>query len=211
MITRDLQGQLVLPGRVQRTITEHFLTATALPAWLTAGAGTPSFSLPGASYGYCQMTTGAVLNNQARLDTIDIDTSKFRAVLWELQGLTYQTADNTMSVSFGIYAGAVGGCQLMHDFSVDAQARLRTHNPSNDTPIPYDLKAAATSRRNLSMLLLPQDKEVYVLEDDQVIWAQDVGATLLNGIVKARADVTTKTAATRWLRVSQVKLTLVHN
>lgn len=206
-------GRVVPAGRVSRTLTESFINASALPSWLSeGGTGTGTFSAVGSTWGYYQLATPATANAEAYVRTsFDIDSSKFHEVSLTLEGLHWSASSGMQREVMLDDIAHTKGIRMI-ETSGSGLVAATAWPVTSLGDIPLDFITPATQRMNLTMMLRPQTKEFFVLRDDQEVAWVDVSASLTNGTVRPGVRVgNSGTAASNWVRFSQIKLTLVHN
>lgn len=200
----DTAGRRVPAGRVTRTLTEPFLTPP-LPPWLTVASGTGTLVPPTGSWGYYQITSPAGTAMVLRT-AWPFDLTQFPEVGFTLEALHWTTGTAIVGIGLKNAGRGVGLFQAPSH----ATARVRQiGSGAPDIPVPYQLAGVeATKRRNVTLLVRPRDRELYVLEDDQVVVAQPV-PRLVPGPVYGVLDAAQPGGVA--MRVSQVKLQLGHN
>lgn len=211
MIIRDFQGNVVPFGKVSKVLEENFLLGT-LPGWLTVSSGTATYSVPPASRGYAQLATAATNLSVARIQTFEIDSSLMNSIIWSVEGLSYDT-DSLANMGLGIYGTNCG--IAFFQTTANTALRMRIYDASGNTDVSFNYRirggGEALRRRNLKVMLLPQLEQVYLMEDDQVMYAHDLTGLLQQGNVRCIADVSTTEAVSHYMQFSQVRLELQHN
>lgn len=223
-LARDLAGKVIPAGKVRRVLEGPAVGAAALPSWLTAAAGTASFPATPEDWGV-QLTTGTVATNSATLATaFTIDSSKFEAIRWTVEGWRFDssTASATTSISIRNAAGDAG--VTLFGLVSSGETTFRILNPGGNVSEvgPYEWAGLdATKHRNLTIEVRKVhradgsvDRHVFVLEDDQVQLAFDVSASWNDGLLVPQVSVTkgaTVDGLARWWRAGQVRLELVSN
>lgn len=209
----DNVGQVIPHGKVSRTLEENFLTASALPSWLEASSGTASFDAPSAGFGGCKMTTGSTTNNVARLrTTFTFDPQYFQALWWTVEAFHMDVDDNVWP-SFGFINDAGTHAANVYQTSASTAKLQGVGSGTSDIGLHYQIRDAdeGTRRRNMTVLWLPQLDEGFFLNDDQVIGYLSGAGFNPVGEVRAFCEITTKENVAHWFKISQCRLTLVHN
>lgn len=212
MLVRDTAGDLVPFGAVRRSRVEDFLTGT-LPSWLAVPDGTISYGSPASTFGYAQITTAATASARATLATsFSLDLTKIEAARITAEGL--HCSDSAAFIALGFFpTGNNGGSRFYDNPTAASVAQIRSMTGSGTTSTNVDIAYQAIGdgeyarHRNLSFLLLPRTKEVYVMEGDHV-WGYAKHATMSLALpVEGRLVVATNADATaRWARVEQLKV-----
>lgn len=202
LLMRDNLGNIVLPGRVTRTLTDPLMPGGALPSWQSAVVGTASFQsfLGSASLGTATVTSSGSINAPAAVKLTGNLTmlmpAQFQAMAITLDGLSCD-ADTGMDIEIGFQGvSSKGGCSMLH-LNGATTAVLRTFSADGTVTTNYPTNYAffqpsggGRSRRNLTFLLLPYGYSggddvatgrptVALLEDDQVVAAVDISATFV--------------------------------
>lgn len=218
-ILRDPTGKVVPLGRVIRTRTADFSDGV-LPSWLrttAVGLGTATFGDMATTPGYVQLNTGAVNLDSLSLETtFQVSLNQFDEMILTVEGL-YCDAATAFNVAIGFtnYVGSGGqGAEFRH-VSSDTKAILRTYRAAGvtDQVVRYVLMTGGfyAHRRNLTFRLRPKKNRAYLEEDDQQIGWMDTTGTMDLAAVRPRVYIITRHSAAHWIRLSQLKLTLIHN
>jgi hypothetical protein len=196
-ITWDNAGRLVPPGKVTRALEANFLDGT-LPAWLTVTTGS-------AGHGATASTTGAVSGNVATVRTAaTFSMSDMKAVRWDANGLWFDSSKIMQAIGIGNSNG-VGG--YVRQDSTDDTLQMLMNGEQHS--LSYNIRAGGehARHRNLGLLLLPATRELYVLEDDQVM-AYRQSSTFTTGAVRPDLTVVTRENSAHYFRVTQIRLTI---
>lgn len=210
---RDHLGEVIVTGRVRKELVENFLGASSLPAWLTSDAGTVSFVSAVTDKGSVRVTTAATDTAAGRIKTaFSLATSQFTAVMLTVEGFMLDTATNgTAALKL---AGTNVGVGLQHNSNV-TEAKIRVYRAGgsfDDVATHTILRQASAHRQNVSLLLLPRPKDVYVLSDDQVIAYSNVAAnTYTDGTITPTVEVVAAEAVAHYMQIEQIRLTTWSN
>lgn len=218
-------GQLRLPGRVTRTLTDPQYTS-ALPAWfqLTSGSlGSQVWNVaaafpPGALWITTSATTpfGAGIKGNGNLASI----APFRltALGITFEGLFYD-ADSGFGTSLGFFSAASSkGGVWIQQLASDTAASVALNDSSavqHTFPVQYQFMANGSQgvrRRNISLYWFIHEGWVYILEDDQVVSAVDVSANIDTGdLIYPGLFITSTNSTQHQASWSQSKIIINHN
>lgn len=207
----DPDGKLIPFGKTKITSEANFVTASALPAWLTTPTGVTTFRGPDVSYHGCvQLATGANVGDTASVATTPaLESDLYEAILFEIEGFRYGTASNCpVDLQFGIFgAGNVGAyveqAYNAVDFHLHSGAALSVE-------ALYDARAGGESalRRHIGFLLCPRLKEAFFLDSGQIVAWADVAADYSNGLVTPQLVITNQQATAHSCRFFQARLSV---
>lgn len=197
-LPRDAQGDIVLPGRVRKTITENFMWSTAMPSWLALTNGTATYSTLATSRGEVAIASAATNGAQASLRTNDyIDLSKVESVWWQLDGFSFDSLGASalfMGVS-GTGTGAYLNGQVMKSAG------------GADTTVPTNL-LVDFRKKNIGILLITGTKHVYVTQGQDVMAEVDYSATMVLGQVRPDVAMATQENVAKTIRIARASLTV---
>lgn len=225
LITDPMTGKLILPGRVTRQLIDPQTTA-ALPSWWQLGGGTlasvtwtvSTAEPPGA----LQTTTpvGSPFTSGVKGAGVlaSIAPFRFTALAVTFEGLCFD-ADSGYTVSMGFFSAAAskGGVWLEQDNGTtqsiialnDATATKQTWNAQHQF---FGGGSLGVRRRNLTLLWLVHAGWVYVMEDDQVLVAQDISASVdIGDNCYPALFITSANSTQHFAEFSQSKVLLNHN
>ena len=228
---RDHSGDLILPGRVTRAITDPVMSIpAALPYWQTAAAGTMTYgTFTGAnSIGWAKNTSGPVSGNAAAIKAVSplnaIQPNNFTHLRLDLESLVFD-ADTGMDFEMGFQGNSnKGGCSILH-LNGASNAIVRVKDASSvitDYAISYNVfqgSGGGRKRRNLTLILIPngfpggpRQTSAFVFEDD----AEIAAVPLTSGADMTWAtcplwQVVTREAAAHSVQWGQARLTIGHN
>jgi hypothetical protein len=213
MLLYDTAGKMVPPGRIEKSWAAQWDTA-GLPSWLTTPTdtgATVAYGDPATTNGYIELGTGATTGNTTYLKTIPFDGSKCAAIEVTAQGL-YCSAD-TVQIELGCWENTAknggrvrqrGGSGGANDATVELYRTSGGSLITSVTDLNLVTNGEATKRRDLTFLLFPKTKWVYVLEADQVMYAlRETRMTLTSGMFAFLA-VSTRTDAAKWMRCEKL-------
>lgn len=196
-IPRKPSGDFDIPSNWTRTMTEEFGYSTALPAWLTIGAGTPAYNTLATTRGELAITSGAVSGNKAQLiGTNNLDLSKVEAVWWQAHGYGLDSLGN--SATYLALSGAAGGAYI----NGSTVKGFGCPDVVINTQALYDYR-----KKTLGLLIWAKYKHAYVTIGDEIIADVDYSATMTLGLVKPELTIMTNEAVAKTLRVARVSLT----
>lgn len=209
---RDNAGNVVPVGQVKRVLEENFLLGSQA-AWLSCTGGTQTFSAPSAGYGYTQIASGSTTGNSAQLSGPTIDTSSKEAILWEVEGLTFDVSGAAMDITLGVNAaGQVGAYAKQASGSANF---VMNSGSSAFTATNYQIRDGGEGihRHNIGLWLFPPAKEVLLLQNGQVVGYRDgtVASSWTDGVATPNITITTQAAAARTMFIEQVRLTVWTN
>ncbi|MNJ61937.1 hypothetical protein D3C77_577510 [compost metagenome] len=153
------------------------------------------------------------MNSSARLRTIEINSSRYRAIKWTVEGF-YFDSDSVVTAGIGLQGTNTGVAFYQNTAMSTTTRRVYLSNGTNqDALINYRMRGAgeALRKRNLSILLMPSTSYVYLMEDDQVMYYANLTGILNNGILRGTFDLATNESASHYGRASQVRLELWNN
>lgn len=214
MMERDLNGQVIIPGRPS-TVLRWDAASQTMPPWMTlATAGTDADAT--ATYGtdveagpYVQFNPAPTSGRRATFVGAEYDTSKLAYLRLTLQNLRFSEA---ASSGFAI--------ALWNDGSVDKGARLSKTTTggfpvlgawpiagNTDLVLPYPTHSNGEYKkpRTLSLIVYPQTKWIYALENDSCFAAQQF-PNMANGLVRPRFRCETGSASAKWMRFEAIEV-----
>jgi hypothetical protein len=209
-------GEIVPRGKVVKEYVETWLGA-AMPSWLESTAGTVSYGAPATSSGYIRVTSGSSNGNTAILRTVaTYGPTHYREIAFTMEGLTFDAAVGAnVDIELQIAGTNCGGQARTAYNEAGTPSYLEARNAGGNLRQDMDYNLVATDgiySRNISIVVRPKDKEIYLLEGDQVMSYLDATSTWsdLNAL-RAQLVLTNRNAASHYFTVSQTKLTLVAN
>jgi hypothetical protein len=212
----DNNGNLVPLGKVQRTITEPFLSGT-LPSWLSVTGGAGVYTAPsGASgtYPNYSIASAATANSQAAMaSSITVNSTHLLGIIWSAS-LWTDGSDNNYGIALSLYGGALGG--WIGQAAGAASGSIVANGPTRSTVLvgtaPLATANEAKSKRNISIVYVPPAREIWWMEDDQVVaWQAFASGNWGDGVLTPNITLTTAEAVSHTLYLSQVSLTICHN
>ena len=213
-IQRNALGEPIPRGKVIKELKETWIAGT-MPSWLEASSGTASYGATATSSGYIQVTSGTANGNLAVLRTTGTyGPTHYREITWHLDGLRFDTADGSLiDVEIQI-AGTNAGGQARTAYSeTNSPTYLEARNASGNLrlDLDYDLvRTAGAYSRNVALMIRPDDREIYLLEDDQVMGYLDAGDSWAEGVaLRPLIALTNRNAASHYFRIAQARLTLL--
>lgn len=173
MLIKDLNGKEIGLGRVVRKFETDFLDES-LPSWITSDV-VPTYNSISSGDGAAIFATGTSRNDTAQIELPDIDLSNFKAVRFDLLGLAFDSSVVTVELSFK------DNLQII-DSETNEIPFLRINSDSlTDEDISFQIRKEGDKKRNLSLLIIPETKEIYLLQDDQVMYyKKDTDLTFSN-------------------------------
>jgi hypothetical protein len=208
-----LDGKLVPFGKHKVVKEVEFITQTSLPSWLT-GTGTQTQLGPDATYhGSTQFTTAATIGSVAAVtSSFQLDSSKYTAILFELEALRFlgntPVADARFFISGASHAGAYAQQSNGDTFFeiVDGAADVVTE-------VGYNAIGAneANVRRCTGFMIAPVQKEVYLLDSGGIVGYHDAAANWVNGLVNFGFKLTAQAATAVSWRASVMRFSLWWN
>lgn len=206
ILPRDLSGNIILPGSITKTLSEDFLTSSALPSWLFAASGTPTFQNMAVERGQVTMTTSGTTGSNTELRTSQlIDLTKVEAVMWTVEGF-YADASAGINLYFGI-SNAGNGAYC----AATPNPVLKVSSGDTGTAVRDDFLSNNEwgRRKSRSFLINCQTKHAYVLEHGQVIADVDLSAKIVLGPAYPSINLVQATGTiARNLRIGRVSLTV---
>lgn len=209
-IYHDLSGGLIPPARTRRTIEESFINTTALPSWLSVAAGTPTFNTLATSRGHFSLTSGAVSGDMASLTTsFDIVSNYQTAILWEVEGFSATAATADLDINIGLSGPSWAGAFARHRYN---EPTLITNMYGVEQVHSYNIRDGGEykRKRNLALLMLRETRELFVMEDGQVMAYRTHDTLGAVNPIRPRIEVTTRAAQTAGFELGLVRLTLFH-
>jgi len=219
---RDAAGNLLRLGRVEQAVSWVPMISATLPSWLTAPVGTYAGQTATSSTAPANgKITSAAPGGAMRLLGPQFIPDRYAEVEFAIYGLKF---DTSAGWNFRYELGETGqdrGVQLRHDDSGtnESYAVLRGITSAGvytDHATYYQHQkpnGVSQSPRNISLLWRPNEAEVFVLEDDQVMAYADVSGDAINKTSAARPVCTMEVtdAGTHWFAFNRVDLILRHN
>lgn len=182
-LQRDVNGHILLPGKVLKDQVWGFEQAAALPAGFAAsGSGSVSFpsaspsgAAQGSGLGYVQVTTPSGGTETVAGPTINLADPTLAALWWEVQGIQDQdTNANTVGLNLnsgsGIASGSKGGVYLTNN-----TLKTTSSTGTSTTAFSAQLDNNPPNSRNLGLLMVLQpvagtvSPHVYIMLDEAVI------------------------------------------
>lgn len=205
-------GKLILPGKPLHRFTVRGFGA--------AGAFTPpeNFAVPdGAATltsGLCllQLSTAASAAARATLAlTPEIDLASYSAIKIDVEAMSFSAASPAVILRIGAVGtsdASIGGGLIQSSSSATEAVRLHSGGEGSTTRGVFShLGATATQRRQTSVLIVPAAKEVYLLEDDELLlWRRDVN--FKTGSARVRLQIENLAATAVNLRLARLDVTL---
>lgn len=223
----DERGNLIPWGPTERVRVEPFIATATLPQWLSiydsAGA-TNGWALGSATgtTGYLQVNTPTAVNTYAVLNLNDNSGTNTSAggtyaldlmeIRLSLEGLVFSHDENLINFEFDFNQGTTRGVKLVAD-STGTFFQARNAGALTRVDLEYNLLGSGEWQRprNLEFIVRP-DRWCILREFGKVVGAyQFTAAQMAMGQVSPKPAIFNRSAGTaRWLRVSQLGLTLCH-
>ena len=208
---RDINGIELPVGKTIKTIKENFVGYDGLPTWLTVtGTGVTS-SIEGVadSFGYLQINTSAVTNNTVRLNILPsgVDMSEFEEIRIKFESLYAELGWGSCQMFVGL-----GGVDCGFTFKDLNKIDLKHSSGVTTTKTLSTFQHDQTRKSNIEFRIRKSGK-ILIMISDTVAYEYDSLATELTVDGDYFPSVVFKTLSdnARWLRISSVEVTLIHN
>lgn len=204
-------GRLVHKGKLLHRMHADFWGAAGAytpPAWLTVASGTATLTAPSASVGALELATAAAVNATAALNVVPVvNTTNHRAFRIDLEGLVWTAADPAAELRIGVTdaSGGIGGGMAQLEGGTDGRLFLYSGGETQRTKTESShLGPGSTQRRQTSLLVLPQDKMLFILEDDEVVAWRDGAVGWSDGTATIGVQIKAKTGTAVTLRLTSM-------
>lgn len=190
-LIRDSAGNIILPGKVQRTLTWNpgIDGVTTIPSWLTNSAGTATIvQASSTTAGECQLQSA--VGGQGKIVTAGTyDLALYEAVMLQVSGL-YTTDSNLSQYVLAINGTNTAGA--FHVIQYPATTFIKQNlngSTGGQQNVPFNATATGwqACSYDLGLLIMVRTGIVYALQDDQVYGVADYSGgsgslgTLLTG------------------------------
>ena len=211
MIVHDLTGHRVPAGKVRRERLWNCLDP--LPGWLSVAAGTGTLASPATQIGHFQVTNPTANGALVLRTTSTYHLPAVRELAFTVEGLQVLGTVANLEPAIEIQnAPGTQGVSLFQRGS-DATAIMRVRGTALNIATTYNMTAGgeAGRSRNLTLGVLLLTREVYVAEDDQIMWMRRIPELILGGVQPQIASAQRNGNSNGAIRVAQVRLDYIHD
>jgi hypothetical protein len=218
-LIRDYAGNILLPGKVQKTLTwtPGIDDVSGLPSWLTCSSGTATIVQGSSSAaGECQLESPS--GGEGSLITTDtFDLSLFEAIYLQVFGL-HTTDSNLSSYTLTINGNDTGGAyHVMLGSGASSYVKQNTaEGTGGQVDVPFNVTNTTgweACSYDVGLLVMVRTGIVYCLEDDQVYGVADYSGgsasagTLLTGAVRPSFNNSASSSVQTTAHIKSMSLT----
>lgn len=210
-LTYGPSGRLILPGKpVHRMHADFFGPSGAYtpPSWL-AVTGTATLTDSASSLTRLDLTTGNTVGSIASLAlSPSVNSGSFFAIRIDVEAFSFTVQNPAANIRLGAAgSGSIGGGMIQTP--ADDSAYLYSGGETNVTSGVFShLGENANQRRQLSVLVLNQTRQVFLLEDDMVLSWRDGTSGWTDGVVTPALSIETTSTAVVSARLASITFTL---
>lgn len=220
---RDLNGDIIPLGKTIKKVEENFLTSTTLPNWLDFGGnGAPEQRIVGleSDYGYFEMKTGAATGDSAKLNIFPngINMTNIKEVIIELDSLVFSSGSNIeFFLQFQSPSAHISLRSLPSNYNNTTLFDIR--NDDTEVRDLFQIKQYPIiplneykRRRNIA-LRLRHDGTLVLSSHDIVVAEYKMSSKQFNPNKIYHPELIVKTLdnTAKWLRISRIGVTIIHN
>jgi len=202
-LPRSQNGQLILPGREVFVLNDVIYgKQTVAPSEVTGGtlSGTPPFA-------YLRVATTATQFNVATVSLPAVNTTDWKWIRFTLDLTIPANGPPTPTGSMDLAGtGTIGATWNHAARAINSRAAGETALACN-TYAHRQLETGRVLRKRASLLIIPAQKIVAALEDDDIILNAGVFPGFTGGSVTPKLNVQTPSAAATYLDLRRITLT----
>lgn len=214
-ISRFRRG-LTKPGQTVHEKVEDFVDTTTFPtSWMSA-TGTSAIASSATTIGYAQVITGAVSGDLAMIQSErPVALAAIEAILFEVRGfiLTEHNPVADIQISMREAGQTPGVYAIQRSTETFMRLGISGEAAGTETPTELDLRggiqAANNTPKSFGLFLQCRTKELFLLDGDRrVLGYRDLSSGFaVPTNVKPNLRITTREAATKTMRVKQIRQT----
>lgn len=207
VIPRDPRGEIIYPGSIRKEVVADFMFSTSLPSWLT------NVSQPGSSLSISKVSTMSmghidmISNNNAVAQMALSETMYMQywgALRWDLEGVYFNAPSNEIE---GLYM-SLGSSNVGAVAQLASPTDLKTRNPTNTSHfVNHHFTNRGTKRSNVSLLVFPRYKQVYLMENDQVVAHINDDNMVNTGVITPNIGYKSAPGYNNKVSISQIRFT----
>jgi hypothetical protein len=211
VIVHDLTGRRVPAGKVHRQRVWNCLDPR--PGWLSVVNGTGTLVPPAFELGHYRLGNSTANGAMTLRTTSTHHLPVVRELAFTVEGLQVLGTVANLEPAIEIQNSLATQGVALYQRAADRTAILRVRGTALNITTTYNLTAGgeAGRSRNLTLGVLPLTKEVYVAEDDQVMWMRRIPQLILAGVQPQVASAQRNGNSDGVIRMAQVRLDYIHD